>query len=122
PIGGPFGFTGINDFDLAIRVIPAVFYLMLAILAWRGNAPIVRPLFIGATVVMFGWQCLLAYLRVRSYRQAGIFASTLYEDQLQTVYLVMAGLTALYILWYLNRAPARVFFRGYYLDATEKAD
>lgn len=119
PIGGPFGSAGINDVDLAIRIIPAVLYLLVVILAWRGGLPPTRHLLVGSTIVMFGWQCLLAYLRVRSFRQAGIFASTLYEDRVQTTYLVMAGITVLYTTWYLNRAPARAFFRGYFADPAE---
>jgi hypothetical protein len=122
PIGGPYGFTAISDFELLIRIIPAILYLLFAIMAWRGKPHSMRYIIVMTAILIFGWHCLLTYLRVRSYQEAGIFASTLYEDRLQNTYLMMMGLTTLYIAWYLNRAPARAFFRGYYLQDNKKSE
>jgi hypothetical protein len=44
-------------------------------------------------------------------------ASDALERVLRDSYFVLGGGVMLYTLWYMNRGPARAFYRGYYLPA-----
>jgi hypothetical protein len=45
----------------------------------------------------------------------GLDSGRALAQQLQVTRIAFSTLIALYVLWYMNRAPARAFYRGAYL-------
>ncbi len=108
---------GLNEPLMALMAVLGIAFLFIAILAWQGNPPVIRQLHIGAVLVL---TLLVMFIYVTQLlRPASL-------DNLQTS---LSGLLCavlppyllgpLYIVWYLTRAPARAFYRGYYLTPLE---
>ena len=116
-IGGGLGITAVTDGDLLARAVPALIYLLIAILGWRGKPSLVRYLVIGSAVTLPLWYGLLIYLQLLEDQRLGVLSSNAFAVLLQNTYLVTSVLAALYTMWYMNRAPARAFYRGYYLES-----
>jgi hypothetical protein len=121
--GGSVGFASISRVELILWTITAIAFLIVAILAWRGQGTQIRFVFLGAVIV-----APLAYW--------GLWAFRSYRDQqyLAETGAIIAGtglpgicssafalpiLVTLYIMWYMNRGPARAFYRGYYLERND---
>ncbi|MEQ8674219.1 MAG: hypothetical protein RLP44_17690 [Aggregatilineales bacterium] len=95
-------------------------FLVIAFFAWRGKPAFMRYVFMGTvlllTVINLG---LIIVPLLDSTPQSsggsldGLFAS------LQCGQLTLIILVPIYVVWYLNRGPARAFFRGHYLPAPE---
>ncbi len=119
PIGGALGIAAITNTDLLLRAIPAILFLGIAGLAWRGTPTQIRFVFIGSVVGLLLWNILLTYLRLRADAEVMGMASDGFLDGLRNTYFVFSGLVVLYTLWYMNRAPARAFYRGYFLDSNK---
>jgi hypothetical protein len=47
--------------------------------------------------------------------QAGLTSGDAFFSALDTGRIVIGVLVFLYVYWYMNRAPARAYYRGYYL-------
>lgn len=94
----------------------AFFFLVLGILAWRGGRPWIRPIFTGTMLALAGLTAYVAItnlLRPENIEQGVSSADTLVRALLSGQ-LTATVLVPLYVIWYLNRAPARAFFRGTY--------
>src|SRR5690606_19300873 len=100
------------------QAILAITILILCILAWRGRPRWVRSallwmvLIIDAIYVlgMIAW-----FTRPPDFSQ-GITSADNLAAPLQGGYFVLLVLTTSYLVWYLNREPARAFFRGTFRD------
>jgi hypothetical protein len=115
-------FVGLDDAGLVLQVVFGLMLLVLALLAWRGQPRAGRWLFIGAVVGLAAWSggaALLNILRPADV-SAGLDSGRDVERGLLLVRTAFSVLVALYVVWYLNRAPARAFYRGYYLPAPEE--
>ena len=95
-------------------------FLVIAFFAWRGKPAFMRYVFMGTvllvTIINLG---LVILPMLDSTPQAsggsldGFFAS------LQCGQIALIILVPIYVVWYLNRGPARAFYRGHYLPAPE---
>lgn len=92
-------------------------FLIVAVLAWRGGGrPWVRPLFTGTVLAYSG---LTAFVTLRDllapfdFNQGLSSLDTLSRQGLVSV-VIGTVIIPLYVLWYVNRAPARAFYRGSY--------
>ncbi|MBC8170629.1 MAG: hypothetical protein H7X77_03120 [Anaerolineae bacterium] len=99
-------------------------FLIVAIFAWRGKPVWIRFILYWGVLcldVIYTLLILRSILMPVSLEQ-GLTSidGTLRSSQIG--YLVMIILVSLYLLWYMNRAPARAFYRGYYLPETEAVD
>lgn len=107
----------VNLPELLLVSTLGIAFLLVSILAWRGKPVWIR------FVLYWGVLCLdviytLLILRsvlMPANLEAGITSidGTLRSSQIW--YLITIILVSLYLLWYMNRAPARAFYRGYYL-------
>jgi hypothetical protein len=92
-------------------------FLAVAILAWRGRPSWSRHLlFFGALGLNVVYLLSIAsrFFQTADLSQ-GLSSSDDFFRSAQVGYLIATSLVTLYLVWYMNRAPARAFYRGYYL-------
>jgi len=113
--GGNFR-GGITNADLILQCVVALAFLVVAVLTWRGRPKSIRWVMMAAVLLMGGYTALVRFVSLLSNR------SNLEGGSLDAVfnaaansYVLIGLLIPLYVIWYLNRAPARAFYRGYYL-------
>ncbi len=113
--GGSFG--GVSNDLLIVQSLLGAIYLVVAFFAWRGRPQSVRHLLVVSVLiltVLYVWDILTALLSPIPL-SAGIDSGGGISRTLQCVRLITNLLIPLYVIWYINRAPARAFFRGTYL-------
>jgi hypothetical protein len=99
-------------------------FLGVAWIAWRGRPRWGRLIFFGAVLtldVIYGWLLIQAILAPVDPSQ-GFDSSQEIVRSSYVVYLVSVIVITVYLLWYMNRAPARAFYRGYYLSETKQSE
>ena len=117
PIAMGGDFLGVPESNLILQGALSLGFLMIAILAWRG-----RPSIIGFVLVVavFGLTLVKLFSIVLQTAtdqgiQAGFSSLDSVMQSLATGQLTVEVLVMLYVIWYINRGPARAFYRGYYL-------
>lgn len=122
-IAGGGDFRGVDDVLLAFQAISGVIFLVLAVMAWRGRPRWSRGALIALVIILTVVSLLNAFagLTAQPNASTGIDSGAEFARQLICGRLTLSILIPLYVIWYLNRAPARAFFRGYYLaDPSER--
>lgn len=117
PIAVGVNFGGETNTFLGIQAVLGVIYLIVAVFAWRGRPQSIRLLVVIAVLVLtlFNvWDSLRALFTPPDLT-TGLDSGGGLRSALQCARLIGVLLVPLYTLWYLNRGPARAFFRGYYL-------
>jgi len=117
--GGNFG--GISNPMLIIQAMLGVIYLIVALFAWRGRPKSIRVLVVISVcvlTVLYVWDILGALFSPLAI-SAGFDSGTEISRTLQCIRLISNLLIPLYIVWYLNRAPARAFYRGSYAPSDQ---
>jgi hypothetical protein len=114
-MGGDFQ---ISDSALIWQLIGGLIFLVIAIFAWRGKPRSIRFLLILAVLILTAITIgvTVASLNAAPDIQLGIDSAKSLEDSLLRARLVVTALVSLYVVWYVNRGPARAFYRGYYLQ------
>ncbi len=109
----------IDEGQLFLQVIFALAFLIIALFGWRGRPSGIRLVLSVAVVVITIYNTLFvllpAIVSVPDVVVSGIDSSFELSRQLRVGQLVASLVVMLYMVWYLNRWPARAFFRGYYL-------
>jgi hypothetical protein len=121
-IGGSIAELG--SVNLIVPVINGIVFLLIAVLAWRGKPQAVRFMFVAAVIFITLTTVLLtasALLSPADLSQ-GIDSGGDLNLSLLKARLVMSLLVTLYVVWYVNRGPARAFYRGYYLPDPADAE
>jgi hypothetical protein len=126
PGGGAIGGDLIvSDTNIIVPVINGLIFLVIAALAWRGKPSAIRFVFMAGVVYLTLVTILLtvaSFMEPPSLEQ-GLDSGAQFMDSLLVGRVVMSVLVALYVIWYVNRGPARAFYRGYYLpDPAEQAN
>jgi hypothetical protein len=117
PIGVGGEILGVSENTLALRGCVAVAFFVVSILAWRGRPTVTRILFVIGVLGLTGLH--FAEILTRSLQQPDFEGGFTSLDSLLRA--LAAGqffanlLVLLYVIWYMNRGPARAFYRGYYL-------
>ena len=118
--GGSVGFMSITNVELGLWAGFALIFMFIAILAWRGGHTRIRYLFV-ATVVLVP----LAYGALWGYRgytdakylaESGAILPGAGLPGICSSVVSLPILLTLYTVWYMNRGPARAFYRGHYLS------
>jgi hypothetical protein len=107
---------GITDWHLILQSALAVGFLLLAVAAWRGRPPLMRFVFSG-TVILLTVFTLLPMFWPGVGGSQDLSGGSL-DDALRSLGFIRAMMyivVPVYVVWYLNRGPARAFFRGHYL-------
>ncbi len=105
--------------ELALITTLGVGFLIIAIFAWRGRPAWIRFVLFWAVLsldVIYGLLILRSLLAPPDLTQ-GLSSADGFVQSTQVGYLLLIMLVTLYLIWYMNRAPARAFYRGYYLPA-----
>lgn len=108
---------GVNDVGLVVQVILGLVFLGIAYFAWRGRPGWIRLVMLGAVLALTVATIALSIIPLTGDDYAaGIDSGTAIRQVLLSSRLLVSVLVALYVVWYMNRGPARAFYRGYYLD------
>jgi hypothetical protein len=117
-IGGDMHFS---DAALLWQFISGVVFLAIAIFAWRGKPSSMRYVLIAAVLILTTVTIAATLISLNSVPdvQSGIDSGGSVQDSLLRARLVVTALVSLYVMWYVNRGPARAFYRGYYLPSPQ---
>ncbi len=109
--------TGTDDAALMVQGVLGVVFLVIAFFAWRGRPAWIRLATLAAvlllTLITIGFS--VAALTAPADLNQGIDSGAAIAQTLLSGRLLISILVALYVVWYMNRGPARAFYRGYYL-------
>jgi hypothetical protein len=117
PIAMGLDFLGIPDSKLFLQAMIAIIFFIIAFLAWRGRRPFMRYVLMLACAGLTLFSILSAVLGQLSQPNLANGVSSLDSilNSLSLGQFVISLLVTFYVVWYLNRGPARAFYRGYYL-------
>ena len=110
-------FLGIPDSKIFLQAIIALIFLIIAFFAWRGRPPFMRYVLMLACAGLTLFNILNVVIGQLSQQNLadGIRSLDSVINSLSLGEFVMGFLVTFYVVWYLNRGPARAFYRGYYL-------
>jgi hypothetical protein len=110
-------FRGVSDAVLWFQAVTGGVFLVIGAAAWRGRPSSIRRIMAAAVVILTAVTLVTtaAALNQPATIYEGIDSGGSLSTSLLNVRLIMTVLIPLYVLWYMNRAPARAFYRGYYL-------
>ncbi|MBL8132620.1 MAG: hypothetical protein JNL42_12245 [Anaerolineae bacterium] len=119
-IGGSAG--GVPDTALIVQIALGLGYLPLAVAAWRGRPASIRKTIMAGVILLTLATALMTAVNLSSAPtvQNGIDSGEDLRRGLLISRTISSALIALYVVWYMNRGPARAFYRGYYLSAPDK--
>jgi hypothetical protein len=117
PIAMGMDFLGIPDSKLFIQAMVAIIFFIIAFLAWRGRRPFIRYILMLACAGLTLYNILNVVVGQLSQPNlaAGVSSLDSILNSLSLGQFVISLLVTFYVVWYLNRGPARAFYRGYYL-------
>lgn len=108
-------YIGLPDWRSALQVIIALVFLLLAVFAWRGRPAAMRWILPASVAVILVINAVLAFAVAGPSTQAGASSADAFFAAFDSGRVIIGALTFLYVFWYMNRAPARAFYRGYFL-------
>ncbi|MBZ0283482.1 MAG: hypothetical protein K8L97_22290 [Anaerolineae bacterium] len=114
---------GISWESVVFQGVVAFVFLIIAIMAWRGKPSFMRLLIVGAVVALTAIKLITIVSQQLAAQNLAVGASSLDSilNSISTGQFVIEILVMLYVIWYMNRGPARAFYRGYYLSAPAEA-
>jgi uncharacterized membrane protein len=105
----------LTDADTIIQMAISIGFLIVAFFAWRGRPRFMRFVLMLSTLAISAILLYQSFQSFQSNRLEGGSADAFIQFLRQgEIFLLVA--IPLYVTWYLNRAPARAFYRGYYLQ------
>lgn len=110
-------FLGVSPVGLVVQSVVAILFLMIAIFAWRGRPAYMRYVMLAAVILLTLFSLVLTLVQSATNQSFAQGTSSL-DSLLSSVscgQFVLSSLVSFYVAWYLNRGPARAFYRGYYL-------
>ncbi len=110
--GGDLG--GISMGGIVLQAVIALIFLVIAVMAWRGRPPQIRWIMLVAVLGLTAiglWQSISTATAPVDIQQ-GVDSGAAITRQLACGTIAMQTLIPLYVIWYMNRAPARAFYRG----------
>ena len=117
--GGDFR-GGITDWHLILQSALAVGFFLLAVVAWRGRPPLMRYVFSGTVILLTVFTLLpMFWLGAGSNQDLSGGSLDAALRSLGFMRAMMYVVVPVYVVWYLNRGPARAFFRGHYLPSPD---
>jgi hypothetical protein len=122
PLATGSSFEGIADSSVLIQVVLGLAYLPLAVMAWIGRPRSIRLIIMFGVIALTVITALLAVATLANPPsvQGGIDSSGDLQRTLLISRTVFSALITLYVVWYMNRGPARAFYRGHYMPAPQQ--
>ena len=123
PIASSGDVTGVSDLYLAVQIVLAVVFLIIAVCAWIGRPRWIRLAMWVAVLILTLVTAALTITPLLAPPDAtqGFDSGTSIVQTLLSGRLLLSVLVALYVVWYMNRGPARAYYRGYYLADPQTA-
>jgi len=120
-VGGEL--EGVSGGETLMQVVLSGLFLVIAIGAWLGRPRWIRGVMIGAVLILLFVTVVtsITTLNTPSDINSGLDSSQSLTSTLVYSRLALSALVTLYVLWYMNRGPARAFYRGHYLQRSEQA-
>jgi hypothetical protein len=117
PIAMGADFLGIPDSRIILQAIIAIVFLIIAVFAWRGRPPFMRYVLMLACIslTLYGILSVILGQLTEKSLEAGMSSLDSILNSISLGQFIVSALVTLYVVWYLNRGPARAFYRGYYL-------
>lgn len=111
-------FSDLAPAQLAVQALLAAGFLGVAVAAWLVRRPAMRWIF---TAVVLAYSLLTVIsaavpLFAPVDLTQGVDSGDAVRRPLILMQTAITLLVLLYVIWYVNRAPSRAFYRGYYLD------
>ena len=108
---------GVPESSLILQTVLSLAVLVIAAMAWRGKPSSIGFIMIVSVFVLTGVKLIsvLVPLFNKPDFQAGTSSMDGLMNSLGAGQFVIEFLILIYVVWYMNRGPARAFFRGYYL-------
>ncbi len=118
PIAMGGDFLGVSPVNMAIQGVIGITFLIVGILAWFGRPASIRYVLIVAVLglTIFRFLLTLSLFATQPGIEGGISSGDSIFDGFSVVQFVLNVAVMLYVVWYMNRGPARAFYRGYYLN------
>lgn len=115
--------AGVSVEQLLLQAVLALAFLVIAVMTWRGRPARMRYVFVAAVVVLtlIKFAAVVVQSQATPDLQAGISSGDDLSRSLAVGQLIIEIIVTLYVVWYMNRGPARAFFRGYYLPVPSEA-
>ncbi len=117
--GGVVGsyLTGVSDSRLLLQAGLGLIFFVIALAAWRGRPPAIRLITVIAVLLLTALTIALDLSAAQPPAAGeGFDSSAGLAGSLRQARSAISLLVALYVVWYINRGPARAFYRGYYLE------
>ncbi len=114
-VGGDYSDIGSGQF--IIRIAFGILFLIVAAFAWAGRPRGIRWVMLAAVLVMTALTIIVTLIplfQAQTLAQ-GIDSGDTFRHIILGAQLFLSVLIPLYVVWYINRGPARAFYRGYYL-------
>jgi hypothetical protein len=108
---------GVPESSLILQAVLSIAFLVISVMAWRGRPSSIRFIMIVAVVLLTAIKLVsvLVPLFNQPNFQQGTSSLAGIMNSLGAGQFVLEFFILLYVLWYMNRGPARAFYRGYYL-------
>ncbi|MFN8376254.1 MAG: hypothetical protein U0694_25690 [Anaerolineae bacterium] len=98
------------------QVLLSLIFIPVAVLAWRGRPASMRYVMMFAIIGITVFNLVLTFsVPPPDPLTQGMDSSAEVTTVFSGFQLISNFLVVLYVVWYINRAPARAFYRGYYL-------
>lgn len=109
-VGGNFNTIAI--WQVVAQGAVSLFFLVAAVMAWRGRPSWSRYLLFGAILfsTAFSGLVILSDMLTPRTLESGVTSADVFFSQARCVQLFFTILVPLYAVWYMNRAPARAFY------------
>lgn len=117
PIAMGADFLGIPDSKIVLQAVIAIVFLIIAVFAWRGRPSFMRFVLMLSCIglTLYGILSVILGQLTEKSLEAGMSSLDSILNSLSLGQFFISALVTLYVVWYLNRGPARAFYRGYYL-------
>lgn len=112
---------GVPASRIVLQAVLAIIFLVIAFFAWKGRPPAMRFVLMLACVGLTLFSVISAILvQIGQYdQQMGVSSLDSILSSVAFGQFGLGILVTLYVIWYLNRGPARAFYRGHYLPMPE---
>lgn len=119
-VGG--NFNAIAPWQLVAQGALSLFFLIVAVFAWRGRPPWIRYLLFGSILLLtaFSGAILLSQMLTPRTLEDGVTSADVFFSQARCVQSFFTIIVPLYAVWYMNRAPARAFYQSQYHTIDEE--
>jgi hypothetical protein len=123
PIAYGGDFLGVPTWILGVQSVSGVLFFFFAIFAWRGRPHWMRQALPVAVALLTVIILILTIQQATTQPdfQAGISSMNAISATILKGEFLGSLLVMLYVIWYMNRGPARAFYRGYYLSHPAQA-